>query len=530
VDLAQHVAASKLPTKTPGPSLHDGLDSLRSLGIKVGAADEKLPQTLDDYLYTDDPPLRLHVVNFKDATFVSINFPHAVTDAMGLSELISNWCKVLAGKQDQVHPLATDDHPMESLSSKTTTPDDDADEEEEKHLLTPHILSGLALILFGLNFLYDILLGPKMQTRILFLPSRAVERLRRRAMLDILPLQPSSSSSSTPHEQHEHKPGPSSPSASPSDPLHHHHSGKELKQGVPFISEGDVLTAWITKQIASSFPPPPSSPIIRMCCTRKKPRRSLAVMSTFDLRTRMPYLFRRVKVPGKSSCTSSTHHPKATVQNAILASFTFFSAQEAAAAASNNNVNSSSSPKEEENREEEEEGGAGGAGEPSSLPLGKMALRFREDLTRQTTPAQIRAHARLQREALTRTGRPVIFAPHNNGNGNAVLLPFTNWTKAGFYDVVDFGPAVVAGSTCIVSSSGEEANKRGGGGGQEDVNGERFGRPVMFWAFDANPESSPMHRNAFNILGKDPEGNYWMTGILSGAAWERILKEACQGT
>lgn len=44
----------------------------------------------------------------KDATIVSLNFPHALTDAVGLPALVRNWCRVLAGREGEAERLARD--------------------------------------------------------------------------------------------------------------------------------------------------------------------------------------------------------------------------------------------------------------------------------------------------------------------------------------------------------------------------------------------------------------------------------------
>ena len=132
--------------------------------------------------------------------------------------------------------------------------------------------------------------------------------------------------------------------------------------------------------------------------------------------------------------------------------------------------------------------------ELQALPIGQIALRIRASLVEQTTEPQVRALVREQKAAIQATGRPVLFA-----EADSVLMPVSNWSKAKFFEVVDFGPAVVGGKGA--------------------------GKPVFYYAFDSNPKPNPMHRNVLNILGKDAGGNYWINGMLSPVAWALVEKE-----
>ncbi|KAK4222512.1 putative lysr family regulatory protein [Podospora fimiseda] len=386
-NIGDHPLGAQLPQPTDGPSIQGG-DAFRKLS---GLGGDKYPETLADYLNSDEPPFALQVISFRDATLVFLTFPHAVSDALGLSALIENWCKVLAGRQDEVLPIPEHD-PMDLI---------DAEEEGtgEKHILDNKRISGFGLVIFGLYFLWDLLFGPKMQTKLLFLPSRSVEALKKRAISDL--------------------------------------QDAEKKKPAPFVSEGDIMTSLGIKSIASSL--------------GDRSTRSLAVLNVFELRGRFPN--------SNIFDTSKFAH----VQNAFFVLTCILSGQEA-----------------------------------RKLSLGQTALRMRETVVEQTSELQVRALTREHRAALEKTGRPVVFA-----ETNSVLAPMSNWSKAGFYDIVDFGPAVLDDT---------------------DSNGRR-GKPSFFSAFDASPKINPTHRNVWNILGKDPQGNYWINGMLSAASWEKIEEE-----
>lgn len=388
-----HALASQLPCATKEPSIQVGGDTFRNLRAR-----EKVPSTLEDYLFSDDPPLELHVFTFTDATIVTLNFPHALTDAMGLSELIKNWCKVLAGRIDDVVPLSEDD-PLEHV--------EDEEEEsvtKERHVLAENKITGWSMFLFGITFVKDLVFGPKMETNTICLPGSSVTALKAKALDDI---RPQHSTSST--------------------------DGTKANVKSSFISEGDILSAWGTKMIGLGLGP--------------RFNRTIAVMNVFELRSRLK----------KTFDTSSAH-----VQNAFFVLTTILTGQET-----------------------------------RTLPVGQIALRLRSSLVDQTAEAQVQALIREQRISIKKHNRPVLFAKRNS-----ILLPISDWSKARFFEVVDFGPAVVkAGSK------------------------NSLGRPKFFLAFDANPKANPTHRNVFNIIGKDLSGNCWITGMLSPATWARVREE-----
>ncbi len=180
--------------------------------------------------------------------------------------------------------------------------------------------------------------------------------------------------------------------------------------------------------------------------------RPMAVLNVFELRSRLKQAF---------------HSSAAYVQNAFFVLSTTFTAQDARA-----------------------------------VPLGQLAWRLRSSLIEQTTEPQIQALVREQRESLRKAGRLALFA-----ESNSMLLPFSNWSKAKFFDVVDFSPAVV----------------RAGTGPEERTTS--VGKPFFFHSCDANPKPNPTYRNVFNVLGKDPQGNYWIIGMLSTATWSKIEEE-----
>lgn len=128
----------------------------------------------------------------------------------------------------------------------------------EEYVLGGLKLRGLRFFQFALNFAFQIVFGPKMETRLIFPPQRSVRALRQRAMDDL-----------EPDDQRQRDTG---------DPA----------RARPYISEGDVLSAWGAKLIDLGL---------------GKRKRALTVMNVFDMRSRLGSLF--------------DHHSTAYVQNAI---------------------------------------------------------------------------------------------------------------------------------------------------------------------------------------------------------------------
>lgn len=389
-----HTLASRLPEPTDMPSVQAGGDVFRELKARDG-----VPSTLEDYICSDDPPLELHVFTFNDATIVILNFPHFLTDALGVSKLVENWCRILADRPNEVDAFSEND-PLDTLSNASGK-----DKDSEKHVLSPHKLGGWFMIVFALNFVYDLVFGPKMETRAIFLPESYVTALKQTTIASI-----------------------------PSDTGIQSNGTTEK----PFVSEGDVIAAWAIKNIGLGLGP--------------KCKRTMAVMNVFELRSRLRQAF---------------NSSAAYVQNAFFVLTTIFTVQEA-----------------------------------QNLTLGEIALRLRSSTIEQTSEPQVEALVRDQRASIQKTDRPVVFAKRDS-----ILLPFSNWGKARFFDIVDFSPA-------IVETGSESGSKR-----------NSPGKPVLFLACDASPKPNATHRNVINIIGKDPLGNYWVTGLLSNAAWKEIEKQ-----
>lgn len=377
-----------MPNATSDIHIHGNPERFREF---IGPADTT-PGSIDGFLYSDTPQIGLHVVTFSDATLVSLTWPHTMTDGLGRLAIIKNWCKVLAGKEDEVAPLmGTREDPMSTVGTGPLH------EKEEPYALKDKNLDVLKMVKFE---------EPENDIKVLFLPANAIAVLRQQAADDLSTMNANGEGTTT-----------SDGTAAPAP---------------PFVSDGDILTAWLT-HITFRASGPSDRPV--------------AFNNVFELRSRLPDVF-----------DSSA----AYVGNFARSAQTQLTADEA-----------------------------------RSLPLGRLALRYRESLAGQTTEGQVRGLIRFTREL---GGSPVLpILP------DSVMLTCSNWSKARFFDAVDFGPAVVRP------------------GLKSDV-APVPGKPVYFHCISTK-EDPPMLKNIYNVLGKDCAGNYWITAKLAPVVWQNIDKE-----
>lgn len=322
---------------------------------------------------------------------VALSWPHTLMDVMGQKALLQSWSLGLAGRVSEVPTLlgAQEDviRPITEAPSENT----------EDSKLGSRQLAGLSMLRFGVKFAWDLLWDDPVETRTICLPKESIDKLRQQVVTDIAI-----------------------------------HNGKDSDA---FVSEGDMLSAWAMKAIASSSPRP----------------RPVTALHALNLRFRL---------------RSLADAPGVYVQNLATAGFTFLP-----------------------------HGIASG-------DLGTIALTNRSHLKEQSTESQVVAFLRHLLEQST--SDPSIVC----GDPDAILVPFTNWTKADFAKCADFGPAVI--------QSGLDEKKRP----------VPPGYITFHHAQSMRPNSSA--RNVFVIMGKDYNGNYWLTGTLHPPTWtviENSLKE-----
>ncbi|KAF2815249.1 uncharacterized protein BDZ99DRAFT_506437 [Mytilinidion resinicola] len=369
MNIESHSLAKTLPRATDGPSIQPGLR---------------------DFIcqYRDTPQLSLHVTSFDDATLVALSWPHTLMDVMGQQALLRGWSLVLAGRDSEVPPLlgvredaicAAADYPVKK-------------EDQEEFEVGRKRLRGWAMFMFGLRFAWDLLWNQVVETRTIYLPKKVVAELQRQTQGEL---------PATDGER-------------------------------PFISEGDVLTAWAVRAVASSLPQP----------------RPVTVVHALNARFRLSSLVQ----------TSGVY-----VQNMAVAAFTFLTPDIATS-------------------------------------LGPVALENRRHLMEQSTEAQVLAFLRELRS--TSGSDPALVLC---GEPDAVLMPFTNWTRADFFKTADFSPALVR--------AGETGPSRSNPPG------------TMVFHHAQSMRQGPTVRNVVVVLGKDYGDNYWLTGILLPQAWAKIEED-----
>ncbi|CAN9107227.1 unnamed protein product [Alternaria sp. RS040] len=204
----------------------DVLDSLREI-----TQTENSTTVLDDWIHTDKAQLGLHVVSFKDTTLVTLTWLHTLLDAMGRQALLKAWQAVLEGRDDDVpefwgfafDPLAQLGAPLDE--DRTTVEDKSTPDVKvrEKKQESPSPASETKKAPTG---------------RMLYVPASYMARLRTKAMNDLTSLDASQITYNT---------------SNSSEPE-------------PFLSDGDIFSAWLVKHLVSAdatlLESPPVRPVI----------------------------------------------------------------------------------------------------------------------------------------------------------------------------------------------------------------------------------------------------------------------------
>ncbi|KAI0206675.1 hypothetical protein F4808DRAFT_466656 [Astrocystis sublimbata] len=390
-----HRLASRLPRKTGmKPSIQEGCRLFREFSIP-----STLPNDIKHYLSTDEPLICLHINSFADGTLVSFTFPHSLADAMGAAKFLQAWTHVLrngnAESLDVQFEGAIDD------VTASVGSDNDEIARNNKFVLEDRQTKGFSLVAFLARYALDTLTQRNIETHHLYLPISFLSHLRKEAAQEW-----------------------------------------EVTQGgqgqpMPFVSDGDLITAWGSRMVLSS----------------SKGRGSAAICNVFDIRGRLDCI--------KSKPNS---HRAAYIQNLILPSVSLLTPEEAR--------NSS---------------------------VSQIALRVRKAVLEQTTDAQVRGLMRIARTWLSSMGSMPLFMSWNTSR----VIACTNWSKAGFLELADFGPAAI-------ESKG-------------DAMGDHSVKPVAYWGTTLSVTDNP--RDTFIVYGKDNDGDYMVHAYLRKETWELIRSE-----
>lgn len=203
--IQDHPVASQLPHETDIPSVQPVIDDFRSF-----AARSDFPATVDELIRRELPQLSLHITSFEDATLVALTWPHTLMDALGGQALLVGWSLVLAGRDDEVPPVIGARNDIPSAIAEDVRIQEEFELEHKR-------LKGAGLFLFNLRYLWDSFRDPPRERRIIFLPKGAVTRLQERARRDVAESMP------------------------------------DIK-AFPFVSEADILAAWLVRAVALSEP------------------------------------------------------------------------------------------------------------------------------------------------------------------------------------------------------------------------------------------------------------------------------------
>ncbi|KAK6445693.1 hypothetical protein FP744_10001942 [Trichoderma asperellum] len=124
-------------------------------------------------------------------------------------------------------------------------------------------------------------------------------------------------------------------------------------------------------------------------------------------------------------------------------------------------------------------------------PLSYVAFTIRNAIKQLGTRAQVEAFMSIWRESSTKL--PLFF-----GGSGMYMITYSNWSKAKLYEL-DFSAAMVKPG---------EGNKKPG-----------------FPTYIQNNQFGLVLPNAFPIIGKDNDGNYWLSGYMKKGQWEKIGKQ-----
>ncbi|KAI6788940.1 hypothetical protein KC332_g18036 [Hortaea werneckii] len=307
ISIEDHYIARRIPRNSSGSQKPVLFEDAANFSDLIYSPDT--PTKLEDWLYTDKPPLFLHIVTFTDATVVGFSWSHTLLDAMGRHLLQRAWTAVLEGREQDVPPFrGYHEDPITPVIDQTPP---------EQYVLYDHLLRGFGFLMFVMYMILEFVWWPRQSSRIILLPGPYIQNLRQQALQDLQEQQQKS----------------------------------ETNEPAPFVSEGDIIFAWLAKKTLQALGTNPSTPV------------NLTLI---------------LNLRGNSALASAFPPGEAYIGNASLASTTLTTAREIL-----------------------------------HQPLSQTAARIRRDLEIQRTPENIRACLSLHRREVRSTGRSPLFGPGN---------------------------------------------------------------------------------------------------------------------
>ena len=233
-NIGDHPVASQLPRAGPIAKTTDNIwNSFGSLTIPPGG-----PQKLVDYVSRDEPQLSLRVNSFRDATLVSLNCLHNLTDGQGIGIILKAWSDVMAEKEAQVpDKIGAFEDALARFGSAVP----------KEQLQFADKLAGLESKPSVAGNAWDALVNAKSQSKSIFLHKRVINKIKEKAVADL-------SARGFPPEV-----------ALNGDP------------SKPFLSEGDVLVSWLSRHALAQLAPSTPQPV--------------TIINSYDIRHRVPSAF-----------------------------------------------------------------------------------------------------------------------------------------------------------------------------------------------------------------------------------------------
>ena len=211
IPISEHPLASQIPKPSARPAVVGDPEQFTPLARPPGT-----PSSIDDYLNQDRGQLGLHVVTFTDATLICLYYNHTSIDLMGWGALMTAWTHQLHGREDQIQePIGGDPEdsedfdPMRKLGLNPTEP----------HVLADRQMATSGLMGFGLRNALDLGFRNK-ECRIVCIPGGFVDKLRAQALDELRAEAAKNGDEAAPE---------------------------------PFLSHGDVLTAWWARLAVSQL-------------------------------------------------------------------------------------------------------------------------------------------------------------------------------------------------------------------------------------------------------------------------------------
>ena len=217
-----HPLGCQFPEATDDPSIQSGPDAFESFSVSPDG-----PRSLRDYLSRDQPVLSLHVTSFTNATVVALVWPHAISGAAGLKQILLAWSTALQDEGKIPFLLGTREDVLDDCGTE-------ADEQAPYHLEKSEI-KGLAYVKLMSRLAWDLYRNPKVESRIICLPPKFISQLRLQISRDL-------------------------------EAVH--------GNSAPFVSDGDILTAWAARFVAQ----------------RRGGPRPLLVLNALDISSRLETL------------------------------------------------------------------------------------------------------------------------------------------------------------------------------------------------------------------------------------------------